>query len=91
MIVQSLIYKSFYFFDFGLTETEIGGGGVGIASLALPTNTDLLNRPFITGASHLIEESAVFRAFSVSTLAVVWLTDLKLNENISVFNELLLK
>lgn len=58
---------TFYFLDFGLIE--IGGGGEGTASLALPRSTDLLKRPFMTGASHC--------AVSVSIMAVVWLIDLK--------------
>lgn len=61
-----------YFFAFG--HSKIGGGG-GVGSLGLPSHTDLLKRPFITGGCHLLLHTTV--AVGFSTVTVAMLTALK--------------
>ena len=52
------------------------GGGVG--SLGFPIHTDLLKRPFITGACHLLVVVMLIEDFSAVTVAT--LTVLKLTK-----------
>ena len=49
-------------------------------SLGFPNQTDLLKRPLITGACHLLEDIAALGVLSVSIFIVGILIDLEVNE-----------
>lgn len=59
------------------------GGGGGVGSLGLPSHTDLLNRPFITGGCHLLLPTTLVAGFSAAIVAI--LTALKMATKIIWF------
>jgi len=58
------VKDSNYFF------ATIGSNG-GVGSLGLPSHTDLLKRPFITGACHLLLLTTVVVGFSAVTVTML--------------------
>lgn len=68
-----------FFFAF---RYSIFGGGGGVGSLGLPSHTDLLKRPLITGGCHLLLHTVTdgFSAVTVATLtALKWQIEITLN------------
>lgn len=60
--------KQNYFFTFGRSKSGSDGND---DSPGLPNQTDLLKRPFITGACHLVLHIIVVVGFSAVIAAVV--------------------